>query len=125
MINHNEALGLIKTYGKAWETKNPDLIITIFTDDATYNDPSEPENIGKDAIKKYWEYKVVGEQDDIKFDLKHVWVSGETVIAEWHANFKDIKRKLFIDIDEVAIFTVRDGKFNSLREYYTATKTPF
>ncbi len=120
-----EAKKLIEIYGKAWETKDPDLIITIFTDEATYHDPKEPKNIGRDAIKKYWEFKVVGEQDDIKFNLKHVWVSGETVIAEWNATFKDIKRKLFIDMDEVAIFTVKDKKFSSLREYYKTTKTPF
>ena len=118
-----QAKKLIKIYGKAWETKDPDLIVTIFTDEATYNDPKEPENIGREAIRKYWEYKVIGEQDDIKFDLRHVWVSGDTVIAEWHATFKDIKRNLFIDMVEVAIFTIKDEKFSSLREYYKTVKT--
>ena len=119
-----DATKLIEIYGKAWETKDPDLIATIFNDDATYNDPKEKENIGLEEIKEYWKYKVIGEQEDIKFNLNHVWVDGDTVIAEWHATFKDIKRNLFIDMDEVAIFTVKNGKFNSLREYYKNTKTP-
>ncbi len=122
-MTHEEAVKLIETYGKAWETKDPNLIGTIFTEEATYNDPKEPENIGRDAIKEYWNYKVIGEQDDIKFNLRHVWVDGNTVIAEWNATFKDIKRNLFIDMDEVAIFTVQDDKFSSLREYYKNTKT--
>ena len=121
-MTHEEAVKLLKIYGKAWETKDPDLIITIFTKDASYHDPKEPKNIGRDAIKKYWEYKVIGEQDDIKFDLIHVWIDGDTVIAEWHATFKDIKQKIFIDLVEVAIFTVKDGKFSSLREYYKTIK---
>lgn len=122
-MNKEEALKLIEIYGKAWETRDPELIITIFTEEATYNDPKEPENIGRDAIKKYWETKVIGEQEDIKFTLLHVWVDGDTVIAEWHATFKDIKRNLLINMIEVAIFGVKDGKFSSLREYYKSIKT--
>jgi ketosteroid isomerase-like protein len=123
-MTREEALILLETYGKAWETKDPELIATIFTPDAIYNDPKEPENIGLEAIKEYWNYKVIGEQDDIKFNLRNVWVDGDTVIAEWQASFKDIKRNLFIDMTEVAIFTVKNGKFSSLREYYKSVKTP-
>ena len=123
-MTKEEATNLIYIYGKAWETKDSDLIATIFTDEATYNDPKELENTGLEAIKKYWKYKVIGEQDDITFNLKHIWIDGDTVIAEWHATFKDIKRNLFIDMIEVAIFTVKDKKFSSLREYYKTIKTP-
>lgn len=122
-MTREEAVELITIYGKAWETRDPELIVTIFTEDATYDDPKEPENIGRDAIKEYWITKVIGEQSDIKFEIKHVWVDGDTVIAEWHATFKDTKRNLFIDMTEVAIFTVKDRKFSSLREYYKNTKT--
>lgn len=123
-MNKEKALELLYIYGKAWETRDPELIVTIFTEEATYNDPKEAENIGRDAIKEYWKYKVIGEQEDIKFTLKHAWLDGDTVIAEWHATFKDIKRNLFIEMDEVAIFTVKDDKFSSLREYYKTVKTP-
>jgi ketosteroid isomerase-like protein len=122
-MTKDEAIKLIEIYGKAWETRDPELIVSIFTEEATYNDPKEPENIGRDAIKKYWETKVIGEQEDIQFNLLHVWVDEETVIAEWHATFKDIKRNLFIDMTEVAIFGTKDGKFSSLREYYKSIKT--
>jgi len=124
-MTKEEATKLIEIYGKAWETKDPELVASIFTDDATYDDPREKENIGIEEIKKYWESKVIGEQDEIKFELKHVWIDGDTVLAEWHATFKDIKRKLFVDMNEIAIFTTRDGKFSSLREYYKDTKTPY
>ncbi len=123
-MTHEEATKLIEIYGRAWETKDPELVTMIFNEEATYHDPREKENIGLEQIKEYWKYKVVGEQDDIKFTLRHIWVDEDAVIAEWHATFKDIKRNLFIDMDEVAIFTTRDGKFSSLREYYKNTKTP-
>ena len=123
-MTKEKARELIEIYGRAWETRDPELIITIFTDDATYNDPKEPENVGIGAIKRYWETKVIGEQQDIKFHLLNVWVDGETVVAEWHATFTKFKESILVDMTEVAIFGVRDGKFSSLREYYKSIKTP-
>jgi len=123
-MTKEEAIKLLNIYGKAWVTLDPDLIVTIFTEDATYNDPREPENIGRAAIHAYWVNKVIGEQKDITFNLKNVWVDKDTVIAEWHATFTDIKRNLRVDLEEIAIFTVKDGKFSSLREYYKSAKTP-
>jgi uncharacterized protein (TIGR02246 family) len=119
-----QATSLLQTYGKAWESQDAELILTIFTEDAQYNDPKEAGNFGHAGIRNYWIKKVQTEQKDITFDLRNVWIDGETVVAEWHADFTDIPRNLRISMDEVAIFTVRDEKFASLREYYKSTKTP-
>lgn len=123
-MTKDEATKLLNIYGEAWVKRDPELIVTIFTESATYYDPHEPENIGREAIRQYWISKVIGEQDDITFDLRNVWLDGETVIAEWHATFKDIKRNLMIEMDEVAIFAVEGDRFGSLREYYKSKKTP-
>jgi hypothetical protein len=128
-ITREAALRLLEIYGRAWETRDPDLILTIFTKDATYNDPKEPLNHGHEGIKRYWISKVIGEQRDIKFNLLNTWIdnsssNGGTVIAEWHATFIDMPRNVNISMTEVAIFGVRNGLFSSLREYYKAIKTP-
>ena len=123
-MTKDAAIALLNIYGEAWGKRDPELILTIFTPDATYDDPKEPKNFGHAEIKKYWETKVIGEQDNIRFNLLHAWVAGDTVIAEWHATFTDVPRQLDIDMHEVAIFGVRDGKFSSLREYYKTVKTP-
>jgi len=123
-MNKEQAQKLLQTYGRAWMTQDPDLILTVFTPDATYRDPSAPELNGHTAIRSYWTNKVVGEQKDISFKLLNVWVNDDTVIAEWKADFIDTKRNLKIDMTEVAILTVKDGKFSSLREYYKDVKTP-
>ena len=104
IMTKEEARKLIEIYGKAWVSRDPDLIITIFTEDATYDDPKEPKNHGRDAIYNYWVNKVIGEQADISFGLRDVWIDGETVVAEWHAEFTDTKRQLRISMDEIAIF---------------------
>jgi uncharacterized protein (TIGR02246 family) len=123
-MTKEEATKILNIYGEAWMKKDPDLIVSIFTDDAVYNDPHEPENVGREAIRSYWVSKVVNGQSDITFDLKNVWVNGDTVIAEWHANFIDTIRNVRIKMREVGIFKVKAGMFASLREYYTAEKAP-
>ena len=123
-MTKDEAMALLNTYGDAWKKRDPELILTIFTSDATYDDPKEPKNFGHAEIKKYWETKVIDEQDNISFKLLHTWIDGDTVIAEWHVTFTDVPRQLNIDMHEVGIFGVRDGKFSSLREYYKTSKTP-
>lgn len=123
-MTKEQAANLINIYGKAWVTRDPDLVVSIFTEDATYHDPHEPINVGREAIRAYWINKVVGEQTDISFELKNVWVDAMTVIAEWYAEFTDTKRSLRIKMREVAILETRDGKVSSLREYYKSEKIP-
>lgn len=119
-----KAIELLNIYGKAWVERDPELILTVFTTDATYNDPREKENQGHEGIRAYWVSKVVNGQKDIHFELLNLWVDGDAVIVEWKAQFIDTIRNLRIDTTEVGIFTVRDGKFSALREYYKSVKTP-
>ena len=123
-MTKEEAKKLLDTYGKAWETQDPELILTVFTTDASYDDPTEPKNFGHTGIRNYWVSKVVEGQKDIHFKLLNIWIDGETVIAEWDADFIDTKRNLKIEMRTVTIFTVQGSKFSSLRECWNSIKTP-
>jgi ketosteroid isomerase-like protein len=122
-MTKERAMELIKIYGEAWESRDADRILEVFTPGATYFDPKEGLQKGHAGIKAYWESKVIGSQKDIRFKLLNLWLDGETVIAEWNAVFTDTARNLLIDMTEVAIFTVEGDQFSSLREYYRTTKT--
>mgnify|MGYP001609924269 CR=1 FL=1 len=123
-MKYDEAKRLLDIYGEAWMKRDPELILTIFTPHALYNDPAEPENYGHDEIRSYWINKVVDKQRNIKFKLLNIWIDRDEVLAEWDAEFDDVERNLHIKMREVAIFGVKNGKFSSLREYYKTTKTP-
>ena len=54
---------VIAVYMRAWTTQDPDLIVTIFTESATYHERVLDEPIRtRDGIRKYWMDKVVGAQ---------------------------------------------------------------
>lgn len=112
---------MIEVYLRAWMTQDPDLIVTIFTDEATYHERVLGEPIrGIDGIRHYWETKVVAEQANIDARLLNLYLDGTTAIAEWEARFDDVvkgHRKL---MREVALLELAGDKIASLREYWAS-----
>ncbi len=112
---------ILQVYKTAWETQDPKLILTIFTEDAVYHERILDEPLrGHEAIARYWTEKVVAQQRNISFDLLSMYLDGNTAVAEWNATFDDLQfgvRKL---IREVAILEIEADKISSLREYWAS-----
>lgn len=116
------AQNLFKTYGEAWVKQDADLILSIFTPDAIYDEPHEPVNKGHNAIRNYWVKKVIGEQSDISFNLLAITMEGNQGVVEWNATFKDKKGEHQYDLNEIGLFTLDNGKIKTLREFYRSKK---
>lgn len=114
---------LIKIYGKAWETADPELILTVFTPDAIYTDRwyQEPHR-GHAGIKKYWQEKVIGEQRNIRFTPLNLYAYGEKAVSEWEAEFDDVNRNIHILMRGVLLLELEEEKIKSLREYWLSKK---
>jgi ketosteroid isomerase-like protein len=113
----------IDTYLRAWMQQDPDLIGTIFTDDATYHERVLEEPIRTRAgIRDYWQTKVVDGQADIDARLLNLYAAtdGITVIAEWEATFADRVQGVRKRMREVAILEFAGEKIASLREYWAS-----
>jgi hypothetical protein len=116
-----EVQALLDVYVKAWETQDPDLIVTIFTPDASYHERVMEAPIpDRDAIRAYWVSKVVGGQAHIEARVLNLYLDGDTAIAEWEATFDDTVQQVRKRMREVAILEVRNGLFASLREYWAS-----
>lgn len=110
---------LLKIYGKAWERRDPEMIITIFAKNATYAERAfEKPFKGHAGIKKYWTDKVVGEQEKIKFKLLNVYVDGNMAVVEWDAKFYDKIKKRTTHLRSVAVIEIKKNKITSMREYW-------
>ncbi|BBX11272.1 MULTISPECIES: nuclear transport factor 2 family protein [Mycobacteriaceae] len=113
----------IDTYLRAWMQQDPDLIVTIFTDDATYHERVLQEPIRTRAgIRDYWRTKVVEGQADIDARLLNLYTAtdGTTVIAEWEATFDDRVQGQRKRMREVAILEFAGEQIASLREYWAS-----
>lgn len=112
---------VLDTYIKAWETQDPHLIVTIFTPDATYHERVLRDPIpDRDAIRAYWETKVVDAQANIRCDVVSVYVDGETAIAEWVAVFDDVAQGVRKRMKEIAVLEFDGPLIRSLREYWAS-----
>lgn len=121
MVSKKIAENILKVYGDAWVNQDPDKILTIFTEDATYQERVLKKPFkGHKEIKQYWQNKVVEEQSDIKFKLLNYYICDNTIIAEWEATFFNNKEKEKMHIKEVAILEIKKDKIKSLREYWSA-----
>ena len=123
MVDQKIVDRVLKVYEDAWINQDPEKILTIFTKDAIYRERAfEKPFVGHKQIKEYWQSKVVEEQSDIRFKLLHVYIDGNTVLAEWEASFYSNIENARINIIEVAILEFEGDKIKSLREYWHSKK---
>lgn len=116
----------VDTYIRAWVTQDPDLIVTIFTDDATYHERVLEAKIElREGIRDYWKSKVVAGQAAIECDLLALYVDADTdtAIAEWEARFEDVVAGNRKRMREVAILEFEGPLIKSLREYWASEAT--
>jgi ketosteroid isomerase-like protein len=114
---------VIDVYIQAWEQQDPDLIVTIFTENATYHERVLEAPIpNREAIRAYWETKVVKSQANIKCELLNLYLDGETAIAEWEAEFDDVAQGIRKRMREIAVLVFEGNLIASLREYWTSTQ---
>jgi ketosteroid isomerase-like protein len=120
-LTRQQARAVIATYIEAWETQDPGLIVTIFTPGATYHERVMQDPIpDREAIRRYWESKVVESQANIRCELLNLYLDGDTVIAEWLAEFDDRAKGVRKRMKEIAVLTFEGELISSLREYWAS-----
>jgi ketosteroid isomerase-like protein len=114
---------IVETYITAWEQQDPDLIVTIFTENATYHERVLEEPIrARAGIRRYWQQKVVRGQARIECRVLSLYLDGETAIVEWEVHFDDKEAGARKRMREVAILEFSDGLIQSLREYWASER---
>ena len=120
-LTREHVLSVLQVYLRAWARQDPALIVTIFTPSATYAERVLGEPIpDREAIRQYWETKVVGSQANITCRLLSLYLDGDTAIAEWLAEFDDTAEGVRKRMQEIAVLTFEDGLISSLREYWAS-----
>ena len=122
-LTKQDVADVLAVYIKAWETQDPDLIVTIFTEHATYHERVLAAPIpNRAAIRKYWQTKVVAEQANITCALLNVYLDGDTAIAEWEATFDDLVQGVRKRMREIAVLTFEGKAISALREYWSSER---
>jgi uncharacterized protein (TIGR02246 family) len=109
---------IMETYRRAWETRDAELILDIFSEDATYqeNPFSEP-LVGHEGIRRYWE-QATGNHRDIRFRWRPAY-SGESLhVLEWQAEFARTDSGRHVELRGVMLVELRGERIFRFREYW-------
>ena len=113
---------VIDVYIRAWETQDPDLIVSIFTPSAIYHERvmKVAVIVGQGSIRHYWETKVVRDQANIICRLLNLYLDGDTAVAEWYAEFDDLAQGVRKQMQEIAVLEFEGRRIARLREYWAS-----
>jgi uncharacterized protein (TIGR02246 family) len=112
---------VLDVYVRAWQTQDPDLIVTIFTPEATYHERVLGDPIpDREAIRQYWVDKVVKAQANVTCRVLKVYLDGDTAIAEWLAEFDDVAQGVRKRMREIAVLEFNGPLIASLHEYWAS-----
>lgn len=116
-----EVRAVVERYIRAWVEQDPELILTVFTESATYHERVFEKPIcTHQGIRQYWQEKVVESQARIECELLSLYLDGCTAIAEWETCFDDLKQGVRKRMREVAILEFEGRLIASLREYWAS-----
>lgn len=114
------ALGrsLIETFGKGWAKANPELLLTVFAENAVFLEtPFGQPRQGLNAIREYWQ-DVPVHQSEITFTAGEMFVAGPWFSTEFKCVFRRRRTGEWIDA-RGAIFCETDGeRITEMRLYW-------
>ena len=107
----------IEGYRRAWETADTDLVLTLFTGDASYrSNPFEEPHLGHEGIRAYWD-GVTGQQSEARVVMGRPFLDGDRVAVEWWTTMVSEGEEVSLPGCLLLRFAP-DGRCSDLREYW-------
>ena len=110
----------LESYRLAWEGRDTEAVVKLFTEDATYQEtPFTQPMRGREAIREYWSRVVAGAQEQIRFGHEVLATTEATAIAHWWASFVRVSSKTRVSLDGIFLLTFDTaGLCKGLREWW-------
>lgn len=107
----------IRGYATAWETADEELLLSLFTEEATYrSSPFREPHHGHDEIRAYWR-RAAGGQRETRVRMGAPFIGGERVAVEWWTTMVEDGERLTLAGCLLLRFA-HDGRCAELREYW-------
>jgi len=109
---------IFETYKRAWETRDADLVLTIFTEDAVYHEnPFDRPMTGHPAIRRYWK-RATRNQRKIEFHWSPVCSAGDLHVVDWKASYVLADGSGPAELRGGMIVELRGERIARFREYW-------
>jgi len=109
----------LDTYGRAWETRDPEAVVALFTEDGAYQEtPFDEPMRGRPAIAAYWS-RATGPHTDVHFDYELLALDRNQGIAHWRCSVVRVPAKVSLKLDGIFVLQFdSEGRCKSLREWW-------
>jgi uncharacterized protein (TIGR02246 family) len=88
-LTHGAGQDLLAAWKRAWEARDADAFVALFTEDADARfDPFSESSVGANAIRASINQLVAGARNT-EFDAERIWVTDRSVLASWHGASTD------------------------------------
>lgn len=112
-VLEEEVAQWLQLYKSAWENRDVDLILTLFSPQPGYRERrfSEP-LLGHTDLESYWRERVFKLQRDISVRCQVWGIKGNQAMVTWQATFDWLPTKSIVNMDGVAqiAFSERRGE---------------
>jgi ketosteroid isomerase-like protein len=103
-------------YARAWETRDADRVLTLFTEDATYQEnPFTEPMAGHAAIRNYWE-GATRQHREVRFRWQFVCASGDLRVIEWSCAFRRTDVAGSLELRGIMLIEFRGERIFRFRE---------
>jgi limonene-1,2-epoxide hydrolase len=108
----------IERYRRAWEEKDSDLVVTLFTEEASYrSSPFLEPYRGHEGIRAYWD-RVTSSQSEVEVRMGEPVSDGNVVAVEWWTTM-DVADEGAVTLPGCLLLQFApDGRCLDLREYW-------
>ena len=108
----------IEGYRRAWEEADAELVLTLFTEDASYrSSPFREPGLGHAGIRAYWE-DATASQSAVAVQMGDPVVHGNVVAVEWWTTM-DVADGGAVTLPGCLLLQfAEDGRCFDLREYW-------
>ena len=107
----------IAAYGRAWLERDPEAVVSLFTEDAVYrSSPFREPHSGSAGIRDYWT-RATSTQEELDLRFGEPLVEGSKVVVEWWAIMRDDGAWITLPGCLLLRFA-EDGRCEELREYW-------
>jgi ketosteroid isomerase-like protein len=117
MLTHADAVALFDRRRRAWLAEDLDAYLALWAPDMTFASPVHPEPLDRDAFAALLRASNTATRP-VRFDVRHLAMSGDTVLAEWSITIERRDDQRSIAWDGMSVCTMRDGLITQWREYW-------
>ena len=121
VVDHDEAIDMLRTITAAFDAHDLDAIVEHFADDAVFEGPrgSDPWGtrfVGKEAIREAFAGRFAG-IPDVRYRDEGTFVDGDRGASEWTLTGTTISGEP-VQVRGCDLWTIRDGKIAKKDSYW-------